>query len=39
MADMQLEGAMGILLGLLVVAMLAGGRFALEYWLGIPALA
>jgi uncharacterized membrane protein len=37
--DMQLEGAIGILLGLLVVAMLAGGRFALEYWLGIPALA
>ena len=37
--DMQLEGAVGILLGLLVVAMLAGGRFALEYWLGIPALA
>jgi uncharacterized membrane protein len=37
--DMQLEGAIGILLGLLVIAMLAGGRFALEYWLGIPALA
>ena len=37
--DMQLEGAIGILLGFLVIAMLAGGRFALEYWLGIPALA
>src|SRR5215218_2880995 len=38
LGDMQVEGAIGILLGFLVVAMLAGGRFALEYWLGIPAL-
>jgi hypothetical protein len=34
---MHVEGAVGILLGLMIVAMLAGGRFALEYWLGIPA--
>ena len=30
------EGAAGIVLGLVAVALLAGGRFALEYWLGIP---
>jgi len=39
LGDMQVEGAIGILLGFLIVAILAGGRFALEYWLGIPALA
>lgn len=36
--DMQLEGVAGILLGFLIVAMLACGRFALERWLGIPAV-
>jgi hypothetical protein len=35
-ADLKIEGVAGILLGLLVVAMLACGRFALERWLGIP---
>jgi uncharacterized membrane protein len=35
-ADMKIEGASGIVLGLLVVASLACGRFALEHWLGIP---
>jgi uncharacterized membrane protein len=36
-ADLGAEGAAGILIGLLAVALLAGGRFALESWLGIPA--
>jgi hypothetical protein len=36
-ADLGAEGAAGILIGLLAVALLAGGRFALEFWLGIPA--
>lgn len=31
------EGAAGIVLGLVAIGLLAGGRFALEYWLGIPA--
>ena len=39
LGDMQLEGVAGILLGFLIVAMLACGRFALERWLGIPAVA
>jgi uncharacterized membrane protein len=30
------EGAAGIVLGFLAIALLAGGRFVLEYWLGIP---
>jgi len=39
LSDMQMEGVAGILLGFLIVAMLACGRFALERWLGIPAVA
>lgn len=39
LGDMQIEGVAGILLGFLIVAMLACGRFALERWLGIPAVA
>lgn len=35
-ADMKVEGAVGIALGLVIVAGLACGRFALEHWLGIP---
>lgn len=35
-ADMNIEGAVGIVLGLFVVALLACGRFALEHWFGIP---
>lgn len=35
-ADIKVEGAVGIALGLLMVALLACGRFALEHWLGIP---
>jgi uncharacterized membrane protein len=35
-ADVRIEGAIGIVLGLIVVGVLAGGRFALEHWLGIP---
>jgi len=35
-ADMKIEGAAGIALGLIVVALLACGRFALEHWIGIP---
>ncbi len=30
------EGAAGIVLGLVAIGLLACGRFALEYWLGIP---
>jgi len=36
-ATLGAEGAVGIVLGLAAVALLACGRFALEYWLGIPA--
>lgn len=36
-ADLGAEGAVGITLGLIAVGLLAGGRFALEFWLGIPA--
>lgn len=36
-ADLGAEGAAGIMLGLIAVGLLAGGRFALEFWLGIPA--
>jgi uncharacterized membrane protein len=34
--DLRVEGAIGIVLGFLIVASLASGRFALEHWLGIP---
>ncbi len=34
--DLRVEGAVGIVLGFLIVASLACGRFALERWLGIP---
>lgn len=34
--DLRVEGAVGIVLGLIVVASLACGRFVLERWLGIP---
>jgi uncharacterized membrane protein len=35
-AELGGEGAAGIMIGLLAIALLAGGRFAFEYWLGIP---